>query len=84
VGHRSPLWPAASNAFFDNRGLGASQPVRCRLTIEQMAEDTLALMDARGWRSAYVIGHSVGGLIGHVALSAHATHINALLLEHLR
>ncbi len=56
---------------FDNRGLGLSQPLGCRLTIEQMAEDVLALMDAHGWPSAHVIGHSMGGLIAlEVALSA--------------
>jgi pimeloyl-ACP methyl ester carboxylesterase len=56
---------------FDNRGLGRSQPLGCPLTIEQMAEDTLALMDARGWPSAHVVGHSMGGLIAlRVALEA--------------
>jgi pimeloyl-ACP methyl ester carboxylesterase len=56
---------------FDNRGLGLSQPLGARLAIEQMAEDTLALMDARGWPSAHVVGHSMGGLIAlHVALAA--------------
>jgi pimeloyl-ACP methyl ester carboxylesterase len=56
---------------FDNRGLGRSEPVGTRLTIEQMAEDTLALMDARGWASAHVVGQSMGGLIAvQIALSA--------------
>jgi pimeloyl-ACP methyl ester carboxylesterase len=56
---------------FDNRGLGESQPQGCPLTIQQMAEDTLALMDARGWESAHVVGHSMGGLIAlEVALTA--------------
>ena len=56
---------------FDNRGLGRSQPIGARLTIQQMAEDTLALMDAQNWPSAHVIGHSMGGLIAlHIALSA--------------
>ena len=56
---------------FDNRGMGGSQPVGSQLTIEQMAEDTLALMDAQGWASAHLVGHSMGGLIAlHVALSA--------------
>jgi pimeloyl-ACP methyl ester carboxylesterase len=56
---------------FDNRGLGRSQPLGARLTIQQMAEDTLALMDAQSWPSAHVIGHSMGGLIAlHIALSA--------------
>jgi len=56
---------------FDNRGVGASQPVGCPLTVEQMAEDALAIMDAEGWASAHVVGHSLGGLIAeHIALNA--------------
>jgi pimeloyl-ACP methyl ester carboxylesterase len=56
---------------FDNRGMGRSQPVGAPLTVEQMAEDALALMDAEGWASAHVAGHSLGGLVAlHVALSA--------------
>lgn len=48
---------------FDNRGMGASQPLGTTLTISQMAEDVLSLMDAQGWESAHVVGHSMGGLI---------------------
>jgi len=65
---------------FDNRGLGRSQPVGCRLSIQQMAEDTLALMDARGWPSAHMVGHSMGGLIAlRVALEAR-TRVRSLSL----
>lgn len=56
---------------FDNRGIGASQPIVTKLTIEQMAEDTKALMDAQKWDSAHIVGHSMGGVIAlHLALSA--------------
>jgi pimeloyl-ACP methyl ester carboxylesterase len=56
---------------FDNRGLGRSQPLGCRLTIRQMAEDTLTLMDAHGWRSAHIVGQSMGGVIAlEIALGA--------------
>jgi pimeloyl-ACP methyl ester carboxylesterase len=56
---------------FDNRGMGRSQPLTTPLSIELMAEDALALMDAQGWESAHVVGHSMGGLIAqHLALSA--------------
>jgi pimeloyl-ACP methyl ester carboxylesterase len=48
---------------FDNRGIGLSQPRGAAITIEQMAEDALALMDATGWASAHVVGQSMGGLI---------------------
>jgi pimeloyl-ACP methyl ester carboxylesterase len=57
--------------WFDNRGLGRSQPRACALTIEQMAEDTLALMDAQEWTSAHVVGQSMGGVIAlEMALTA--------------
>lgn len=58
---------------FDHRGMGASQPTGARVTIEQLAQDTLALMDAQGWASAHVVGHSLGGLVAlEVALAARA------------
>jgi pimeloyl-ACP methyl ester carboxylesterase len=48
---------------FDNRGMGASQPVGAPLTVEQMAADTLWLMDRAEWASAHVVAHSMGGPI---------------------
>ena len=56
----------------DNRGVGASQPPAVeRLTVEQMAADSLALMDHMGWESAHIVGHSLGGLIAlQMALTA--------------
>jgi pimeloyl-ACP methyl ester carboxylesterase len=56
---------------FDNRGMSRSQPMGAPLSVEQMAEDTLKLMDEQGWESAHVVGHSLGGLIAqHVAFTA--------------
>ena len=51
-------------------GDGGSQPCSVPITVEQMAEDARALMDAHGWDSAHVVGHSLGGLVAlHLALS---------------
>jgi pimeloyl-ACP methyl ester carboxylesterase len=56
---------------FDNRGMGLSQPPGCALTVAQMAEDALTLMDAAGIDSAHIVGHSLGGAIAlEVALLA--------------
>src|SRR4051794_24777252 len=33
---------------FDNRGIGQSQPLCGTITVEQMAEDALAVLDAAG------------------------------------
>src|SRR5688572_11911859 len=46
---------------FDNRGMGASQPVGSSVTVPRMAEDALEIMSELGWDSAHVVGHSLGG-----------------------
>lgn len=57
--------------WFDNRGMGRSQPVGAPLSIELMAEDARKLLDVQGWDSAHVVGHSMGGPIAlALALSA--------------
>jgi pimeloyl-ACP methyl ester carboxylesterase len=48
---------------FDHRGLGASQPRGGAVTVERLASDVLALMDAQAWRSAHLVGHSLGALV---------------------
>jgi pimeloyl-ACP methyl ester carboxylesterase len=55
---------------FDNRGMAASQPLGAPLTIERMASDTVAIMEAAGVASAHIVGHSLGGCIAQqVALT---------------
>jgi pimeloyl-ACP methyl ester carboxylesterase len=58
---------------FDHRGMCLSQPLGAPLTVAQMAEDALALMDAQGWPSAHIVGHSLGGLVAqHLAVTERA------------
>ena len=55
---------------FDNRGMGRSVPAGAPVTVEGMAGDALAVMDAVGWTSAHVVGHSLGGPVAlQMALS---------------
>jgi aminoacrylate hydrolase len=48
---------------FDNRGFGRSTIRDRRLTIEDMADDGIALMAAHGFDRFHVAGHSMGGVI---------------------
>src|SRR6266545_338003 len=56
---------------FDNRGMGHSQPAGGVVTVEQMADDALAILDAEKVEAAHVVGHSLGGLVAlRLALEA--------------
>ena len=56
---------------FDHRGVGASQPAGGPLSVRQMADDTLRIMDHAGLDSAHLVGHSMGGCIAvEAALTA--------------
>lgn len=60
-----------SLVWFDNRGIGGSQVRDGRVTIEDMAADALAIMDAEGVETFHLAGHSMGGVIAQaVALRA--------------
>jgi pimeloyl-ACP methyl ester carboxylesterase len=62
-----PQLPALTPHFtcltWDHRGIGPSQPIGTKITIAQLVDDSLALMDAQGWNFAHVVGHSMGGVI---------------------
>lgn len=57
------LSPRFEVAWFDHRGVGQSPRGTGPVSIEAMAEDSLALLDALGWHDAHVVGHSMGGVI---------------------
>jgi aminoacrylate hydrolase len=57
----------------DNRGIGRSTIRDGRLTIEDMASDALAIMDAEGCDRFHLAGHSMGGVIAQ-ALALAAPH----------
>jgi len=72
MGHRysSAMWypmlPALTGEhrviWFDNRGTGQSDTTR-KVTLQELARDALAVMDAAGVERAHVFGVSMGGAI---------------------
>lgn len=65
---------------FDNRGLGRSQPAGEAISLEIMAEDVFAIMDAQGWTNAHLCGHSLGGLIALYAAHLNPARVRSLSL----
>ncbi|NMO15580.1 alpha/beta fold hydrolase [Pyxidicoccus fallax] len=74
------LTPRFQCLCFDNRAYGRSVPSAEPLSLELMAEDVLALMDAQGWPSAHLVGHSMGGLIAQYVARRARARVRSLAL----
>ena len=55
----------------DHRGIGESDAAVCMPTVERMAKDVIALMDALDIRKAHIIGHSAGGAVAQILAIEH-------------
>lgn len=64
----------------DPRGCGRSVAVQEVYTIDQMANDVIALMDHLGIGSAHLLGHSMGGRIALSATLNHPGRVKSLIL----
>ncbi len=65
---------------FDNRGTGASSKPSDAFTLEDMAVDATAVLDAVGVERAHVVGVSMGGMISQLVALEHAKRVNKLIL----
>jgi pimeloyl-ACP methyl ester carboxylesterase len=61
------LAPRRRVAWWDHRGHGRSGPARGDCTVEQLAEDTLAVLDERELGQVVLVGHSLGAAVALVA-----------------
>jgi aminoacrylate hydrolase len=64
----------------DHRGTGQSERSPITYSVEQMAADTLGLMDVLGIEHAYFVGHSTGGAIGQILAVEHPRRLRSLVL----
>lgn len=64
----------------DQRGTGRSSQIAVK-SVEQMADDALAVMDAAGVKRALYLGHSTGGAIGVALALKHPDRIAGLVIN---
>lgn len=81
-------------ARFDHRDMGLSthltgtaapgwikvmlRPSAAPYRVDDMAGDALAVMDALGWRSAHVVGASLGGMVAQALAIGHPDRVRTL------
>jgi len=64
----------------DNRGSGRSDKPEGPYTLEQMAADAIAVLDAEGVGRAHVVGHSMGSYIAQMVAAQYPDRLRSLTL----
>ncbi len=64
----------------DNRGAGRSDKPTQPFTLEQMADDAMAVLDAAGVETAHVVGASMGGVISQIIAVKYPHRVRSLTL----
>jgi class 3 adenylate cyclase/pimeloyl-ACP methyl ester carboxylesterase len=66
--------------LFDSRGTGLSDRVLDSYTVEQEAQDAIAVLDAAGSERAAVFTYAHGGLVGAYLAAEHPQRVGALVM----
>jgi 3-oxoadipate enol-lactonase len=77
---RIGLAPWFRTIAFDNRGAGRSDKPLGHYSLEQMADDAIAVLDAVGVERAHIVGASMGGAITQIIGLRHPERVKSLTL----
>ena len=78
IAHQSAQWDMIT---FDQRGIGASMRGTAKITIAQLADDCLSVLDAYAIERCVMIGHSTGGVITQQLAAIHPDRFQAIVLS---
>ena len=77
---RLALAPGYRTVALDNRGAGRSDKPHGPYSLEQMADDAMAVLDDAGIESAHIVGASMGGAIAQIVALKHPERVRSLTL----
>lgn len=77
---RVALAPWYRTIALDNRGAGRSDKPYGAYSLEQMADDAVAVLDDAGVAEAHVVGASMGGAISQILALRHPDRVRSLTL----
>jgi aminoacrylate hydrolase len=80
LGGRGSFW-ARQSAALSGRFWPIACDLRARETVQAMAQDVLAVLDAAGIGRCHVVGHSTGGAIAQVIAQDHPQRVDRLVLS---
>jgi 3-oxoadipate enol-lactonase len=77
---RIPLGRRHRVIAVDNRGVGGSANAPRPYSLEQMADDAVAVLDAEGIERAHVVGASMGGVLAQILAVRYPHRVRSLVL----
>jgi pimeloyl-ACP methyl ester carboxylesterase len=88
LGYSGAMWHRVVPAFeqryrvirYDARGIGRSDVPEGQYTIDLMASDAMAVLDAAGVDRAHVLGASLGGIVAQEVALSHPSRTQSLML----